>query len=164
MKRSTIDLWVGIFIAIGIACMIFLALKVANLTPQNANSTYVLMADFDNIGGLKIKAPVKSSGVVVGRVTNIELDTQRYVAHVTLAIDKRYQFSRDASAEILTSGLLGEQYIGLTEGGDQDTLKSGDSITITSSALVLEQLISKFMLNFAEKGNAQGGKNASMSQ
>ncbi|BEV72829.1 MULTISPECIES: outer membrane lipid asymmetry maintenance protein MlaD [unclassified Paludibacterium] len=164
MKRSTIDLWVGLFVAIGIACITFLSLKVANLTPQSADSTYVLTADFDNIGGLKIKAPVKSSGVVVGRVTNIDLDTQRYVAHVTLAVDKRYQFSRDTSAEILTSGLLGEQYIGLTEGGDPDNLKPGERITITSSALVLEQLISKFMLNFAEKGDAHSGKNASAAQ
>ncbi|MBV8045927.1 MAG: outer membrane lipid asymmetry maintenance protein MlaD [Paludibacterium sp.] len=164
MKRSTIDLWVGIFVAIGIACVVFLSLKVANLTPQSADSTYVLTADFDNIGGLKIKAPVKSSGVVVGRVTNVELDTQRYVAHVTMALDRHYQFSRDTSAEILTSGLLGEQYVGLTEGGDPDTLKPGDRITITSSALVLEQLISKFMLSFAEKGDSNSGKNASAAQ
>jgi phospholipid/cholesterol/gamma-HCH transport system substrate-binding protein len=164
MKRSTIDLWVGIFVAIGIACVVFLSLKVANLTPQGADNTYVLTADFDNIGGLKVKAPVRSSGVVVGRVSNIELDTQRYVAHVTITIEKRYQFSRDTSAEILTSGLLGEQYIGLTEGGDPDTLKPGDRITITSSALILEQLISKFMLNFVEKGDSHSGKNASAAQ
>lgn len=164
MKRSTIDLWVGIFVAIGIACVAFLSLKVANLTPDSANSTYVLSADFDNIGGLKIKAPVKSSGVLVGRVSNIELDTQRYVAHVTLTLDKRYQFSRDTSADILTAGLLGEQYIGLTQGGDPDNLKNGDRITITSSALVLEQLISKFMLSFGEKGDSHGGKNASAAQ
>lgn len=161
MKRSTIDLWVGIFVAIGIACVIFLSLKVANLTPQSADASYVLTADFDNIGGLKIKAPVKSSGVVIGRVTNIELDTQRFVAHVTMSLDKRYQFSRDTSAEILTAGLLGEQYIGLTEGGDPVNLKPGERITITSSALVLEQLISKFMLNFAEKSPDNHGQNAS---
>jgi phospholipid/cholesterol/gamma-HCH transport system substrate-binding protein len=153
MKRSTIDLWVGIFVAIGIACVTFLSLKVANLTPDSSGSTYVLTADFDNIGGLKVKAPVKSSGVLVGRVTNIGLDTKRYVAHVTLTLDSRYSFSRDTSAEILTSGLLGEQYIGLTQGGDPENLKNGDSITITSSALVLEQLISKFMLSFGEKSN-----------
>lgn len=157
MKRSTIDLWVGIFVAIGIACVTFLSLKVANLTSESSGSTYVLTADFDNIGGLKVKAPVKSSGVVVGRVTGIELDTQRYVAHVTLTLNSRYQFSRDTSADILTSGLLGEQYIGLTQGGDPDNLKNGDRITITSSALVLEQLISKFMLSFGEKS----GQNAS---
>jgi phospholipid/cholesterol/gamma-HCH transport system substrate-binding protein len=164
MKRSTIDLWVGIFVAIGIACVTFLSLKVANLTPQSADSTYAVYADFDNIGGLKIKAPVKSSGVVVGRVANIELDTQRYVAHVTLTLDKRFQFSKDTSADILTSGLLGEQYVGLTEGGDPDNLKNGDRITITSSALVLEQLISKFMLSFAEKSDSHKTPNASAPQ
>lgn len=153
LKRSTIDLWVGIFVTIGIASLAFLALKVANLMPQNANDTYVLSADFDNIGGLKIKAPVKSSGVVVGRVSGITLDTKRYVAHVTLSIDNHYTFSRDTSAQILTSGLLGEQYLSLTQGGDNVTLGPGDTITLTSSALVLEQLIGKFMLNFAEKGN-----------
>jgi len=164
MKRSTIDLWVGIFVAIGIACVTFLSLKVANLTPQSSDTTYSLYADFDNIGGLKIKAPVKSSGVVVGRVTNIELDTKRYVAHVSLTLDSRYQFSHDTSAEILTAGLLGEQYIGLTQGGDPENLKSGDTITITSSALVLEQLISKFMLSFAEKGDSHSAHKTSAAQ
>jgi len=164
MKRSTIDLWVGLFVAIGIACITFLSLKVANLTPQSSASTYTVYADFDNIGGLKIKAPVKSSGVVVGRVSNITLDTKRYVAHVTLTLDKQYQFSRDTSADILTAGLLGEQYVGLTEGGDPDSLNSGDTITITSSALVLEQLISKFMLSFAEKGDSHSAHQASAAQ
>lgn len=155
MKRSTIDLWVGIFVAIGIACIVFLALKVANLTTQDSAASYVLYANFDNIGGLKVKAPVKSSGVVVGRVTNIELDTKRYMAHVTLSMDQRYQFSRDASAEILTSGLLGEQYIGLTQGGDSDHLKAGESITLTSSALVLEQLIGQLMTSMADGRRAK---------
>ena len=153
MKRSTIDLWVGIFVAIGIAAVTFLSLKVANLTPQSQNQTYALYAEFGNIGGLKVKAPVKSSGVVVGRVTSIQLDTKTYLARVNLEVDKRYTFSSDTSAEILTSGLLGEQYLGLTEGGDEENLKPGDRIQITSSALVLEQLIGKFMLNFAEKGD-----------
>lgn len=164
MKRTTIDLWVGIFVAIGIACVVFLALKVANLTPQSASTSYVLTADFDNIGGLKIKAPVKSSGVVVGRVRNIQLDTQRYVAHVTMSIDNQYHFSRDTSAAILTAGLLGEQYVGLTEGGDPDNLQPGGKITITSSALVLEQLISKFMLSFAENGSSTHNNNTSAKQ
>src|SRR5437879_9487525 len=117
MKRSTIDLWVGIFVAIGIAAVTFLSLKVANLAPQAADQTYTIYAEFGNIGGLKVKAPVKSAGVVVGRVASIQLDTKRYLAHVNLAIDKNYQFSRDTSAEILTAGLLGEQYIGLSQGG-----------------------------------------------
>ncbi|MEQ6292407.1 outer membrane lipid asymmetry maintenance protein MlaD [Vogesella sp. GCM10023246] len=163
MKRSTIDLWVGLFVAIGIAAITFLSLKVANLTPQSDSNTYTLTAEFDNIGGLKVKAPVKSSGVLVGRVSNIALDTKRYVANVTLTLDGKYQFSRDTSAEILTAGLLGEQYIGLTQGGDPDNLKTGDHISITSSAMVLEQLIGKFMTSFADKP-AAGGSDASQSQ
>lgn len=154
MKRATIDLWVGVFVAIGIAAVVFLSLKVANLTPQAADQTYRLYAEFDNIGGLKVKAPVKSSGVVVGRVSSISLDTKRYLARVELQMDKRYEFSRDVSAEILTSGLLGEQYIGLVQGGDPDNLKDGDRVEITSSALVLEQLIGKFMTSFAAKDSA----------
>lgn len=154
MKRATIDLWVGVFVAIGIAAVVFLSLKVANLTPQAADQTYRLYAEFDNIGGLKVKAPVKSSGVVVGRVSSISLDTKRYLARVELQMDKRYEFSRDVSAEILTSGLLGEQYIGLAQGGDPDNLKDGDRVEITSSALVLEQLIGKFMTSFAAKDSA----------
>ena len=152
MKRATIDLWVGIFVAVGIAAVTFLSLKVANLTPQDDSNSYVLTADFDNIGGLKVKAPVKASGVLVGRVSAIELDTKRFVARVTLSMDRRYQFSRDASAEILTAGLLGEQYIGLAQGAEADNLQPGERIAITSSALVLEQLIGKFMTSFAEKG------------
>lgn len=149
LKRSTIDLWVGIFVALGILSLTFLALKVANLTPHSQNNTYTVYADFNNIGGLKVKAPIKSAGVVVGRVSNIVLDTRSYLARVTLAINAQYPFSRDTSAEILTSGLLGEQYINLTQGGDSVNLKSGDTITITSSAFILEQLIEKLMLNFA---------------
>lgn len=160
MKRSTIDLWVGIFVAIGIAAVTFLSLKVANLAPQAADQTYALYAEFGNIGGLKVKAPVKSAGVVVGRVANIQLDTERYLARVDLAIDKNYPFSRDASAEILTAGLLGEQYIGLTQGGEEENLKTGERIQITSSALVLEQLIGKFMLSFAEKGDKGANSSA----
>lgn len=151
MKRSTIDLWVGLFVAIGLAAVTFLSLKVANLTPQSSADTYTLVAEFDNIGGLKVKAPVKMAGVVVGRVADIRLDGKSFRARATLEIDKQYQFSRDVSAEILTSGLLGEQYIGLLQGGDPDNLAAGDSIKLTSSALVLEQLIGKFMLNAAEK-------------
>lgn len=164
MKRSTIDLWVGLFVAIGLAAVTFLSLKVANLTPQSSADTYTLVAEFDNIGGLKVKAPVKSSGVVVGRVSNIALDTKRYVASVSITVNSQYQFSRDTSAEILTAGLLGEQYIGLTQGGDPDNLQNGDRITITSSAMVLEQLIGKFMTSFAEKPVAGDSGDASQSQ
>ena len=151
MKRSTIDLWVGIFVAIGIICITFLSLKVANLTDSNTGSTYAVHADFDNIGGLKVKAPVKSAGGLVGRVSKIELNPKTYRASVTLSINSNYSFSQDTSAEILTAGLLGEQYIGLTQGGDEEVLKDGGKLTLTSSALVLEQLIGKFMTSMAEK-------------
>ena len=151
MKRATIDLWVGIFAALGCAAVLFLALQTANLTAGGSRSHYTLYAEFDNIGGLKVKAPVKMAGVVVGRVTDIQLDGKSFRARATLAVDSQYQFSRDVSAEILTSGLLGEQYIGLMQGGDPDNLAAGDQIKLTSSALVLEQLIGKFMLNAAEK-------------
>ena len=122
MKRSTIDLWVGIFVALGIAAVTFLSLKVANLVPQSANQTYVLYADFDNVGGLKVKAPVKEAGVVIGRVADIRLNPKTYRARVTLNIDKAYQLSDDASASILTAGLLGEQYIGMLQGGSETNL------------------------------------------
>lgn len=151
MKRVTIDLWVGIFVAVGLASVTFLSLKVANLTTAGSGPTYNLYAEFDNIGGLKVKAPIKSAGVVVGRVARIELNPDNYRARAILAMNAQYQFSRDTSAEILTAGLLGEQYIGVTQGGDEDVLKEGDRIAITSSALVLEQLIGKFMTSMAEK-------------
>lgn len=151
MKRATIDLWVGIFVAIGLASVTFLSLKVANLTGSTEGSTYTIYAEFDNIGGLKVKAPVKSSGVLVGRISNIELNTETYRAKVTMKIGTQYEFSRDTSAEILTAGLLGEQYIGLTQGGDIEIVQDGDRFSLTSSALVLEQLIGKFMTSTAEK-------------
>lgn len=151
MKRSTIDLWVGIFVALGIAAVTFLSLKVANLVPQSANQSYVLYADFDNVGGLKVKAPVKEAGVVIGRVADIRLNPKTYRARVTLNIDKTYQISDDASASILTAGLLGEQYIGMLQGGSETNLAPGGTITITSSAMVLEQLIGKFMTGFTDK-------------
>jgi len=151
MKRAAIDLWVGIFVAIGLASITFLSLKVANLTGSTKGNTYTIYAEFDNIGGLKVKAPVKSSGVLVGRISNIELNTETYRARVTLEIGSEYEFSRDTSAEILTAGLLGEQYVGLTQGGDIEIVQDGDRFSLTSSALVLEQLIGKFMTSTAEK-------------
>ncbi|OQS36988.1 outer membrane lipid asymmetry maintenance protein MlaD [Chromobacterium haemolyticum] len=154
MKRSTIDLWVGIFVALGIAAVTFLSLKVANLVPQSANQTYVLYADFDNVGGLKVKAPVKEAGVVIGRVADIRLNPKTYRARVTLNIDKAYQISDDASASILTAGLLGEQYIGMLQGGSENNLAPGGTITITSSAMVLEQLIGKFMTGFTDSNKS----------
>lgn len=151
MSRTLLDIWVGIFVAIGIAATVFISLRVANLTSVRGAETYTVTADFENIGGLKIRAPVKSSGVVVGRVKDIQLDTNRYVAVVSLELEQRYPFSQDTSASILTSGLLGEQYIGLETGADPEMLKDGDTIMITSSAMVLERLIGSFMLKKADE-------------
>lgn len=147
MERTTLDLWVGIFVVGGIAALVMLAMKVGNLGTYNMSDTYQVKAYFSNIGGLKPKASVKSAGVLVGRVTDISLDTERYEAKVEISVDKRYQFPKDTYASILTSGLLGEQYIGLEPGGDSDMFKNGDVIKRTQSAAVLEELISKFMYN-----------------
>ncbi|WP_374337172.1 outer membrane lipid asymmetry maintenance protein MlaD [Methyloversatilis sp.] len=149
MNRTVLDLWVGVFVAVGVAAVLFLALKVGNLASANIGETYRLQANFDNIGGLKARAPVKSSGVVVGRVTEITFDPNLYVAVVKMDVDKRYSFPRDTFATILTSGLLGEQYIGFEVGGDTEMLKAGATITKTQSAVVLEKLISQFMFNKA---------------
>mgnify|MGYP001278444934 FL=1 len=152
MQRSTMDLWVGVFVAAGLAAMLFLALKVGNLASANLSESYLIKARFDNIGGMKARAPVKSAGVVVGRVKNIDFDAERYQAIVALEVDKRYQFPRDTFATIMTSGLLGEQYVGLEAGGDTEVLKAGEDIKKTQSAVVLEKLISQFMFNQAASG------------
>jgi phospholipid/cholesterol/gamma-HCH transport system substrate-binding protein len=154
MERTTLDLWVGMFVVAGIAALVVLAFKVGNLSTYNVSDTYKLQAYFTNIGGLKPQASVRSAGVLVGRVTGITLDTERYEAKVEMSIDKRYQFPKDTFANILTSGLLGEQYIGLAPGGDTAMLKGGDEIKQTQSAVVLENLIGKFLYN-----NAQSTKN-----
>jgi phospholipid/cholesterol/gamma-HCH transport system substrate-binding protein len=153
MKRSLIDFWVGVFVLIAIVCVIFLSLRVANISSfgSNQHGSYILYANFNNIGSLKVNAPVKVSGFTVGRVTDISLDPKNYQAHVTMNIDKQYEFTTDSSAEILTTGLLGEQYIGLQTGADIDNLKNNGTITMTSSALVIEQLIGKFMSNMGSK-------------
>ncbi|MEO6422903.1 MAG: outer membrane lipid asymmetry maintenance protein MlaD [Candidatus Nitrotoga sp.] len=150
MKRTTLDLWVGIFVVAGLAALAVLALKVGNLSTYNMSETYQLQAYFSNIGGLKPQASIKSSGVLVGRVTQISLDSERYEAKVIMSIDKRYQFPQDTFANILTSGLLGEQYIGLIPGGGEEFLKGGDEIKKTQSAVVLEDLISRFLYSKAE--------------
>jgi phospholipid/cholesterol/gamma-HCH transport system substrate-binding protein len=151
MERTTLDFWVGIFVVAGIAALVMLAMKVGNLGTYNMSETYQLHAYFSNIGGLKPKASIKSSGVLVGRVTEITLDTERYEANVVMSLDKRYQFPKDTFANILTSGLLGEQYIGLVPGGDSVMLHAGDQIKMTQSAVVLEDLIGKFIYNKAEE-------------
>lgn len=156
MNRTALDLWVGFFVAIGFAALIFLALKVGNLSSSTlSNETYAVTAQFDNIGGLKMRAPVKSAGVVVGRVAEISFDSQTYMAAVTVNIDSRYQFPKDTFASILTSGLLGEQYVGLEVGGDSNMLKNGDKISKTQSAVVIEKLISQFLFDKAAEGQTK---------
>ena len=152
MNRTVIDLWVGIFVAIGIAAFLFLALKVGNLASGHLSETYTLQARFDNIGGLKVRGPVKSAGVVVGRIDDIRFDGQTYEAVVTLKIDQRYRFPKDTFASIYTSGLLGEQYVGLEPGGDEKMLNPGDAVGKTQSAVVLEKMISQFLFNKAAEG------------
>ncbi len=152
MNRSMIDLWVGVFVAAGFAGLLFLALKVGNLATFSTNQTYQVDAKFANIGGLKVRGPVKSAGVVVGRVAAIRFDTESYEAIVSMTIDLSYQFPRDTTAKILTSGILGEQYVGLEAGGDGVMLKQGDRIRLTQSAVVLENLISQFLFNKAAEG------------
>jgi len=152
MNRSTIDLWVGIFVAAGFGALLFLALKVGNLAAFSTSQTYQVQANFANIGGLKIRAPIKSAGVVVGRVADVRFDDQNYEAIVTMRLDSQYKFPRDTIAKILTSGLLGEQYIGLEAGGDSKMLANGDRLRLTQSAVVLENLISQFLFNKAADG------------
>ena len=154
MNRTVLDLWVGFFVAIGIAALLFLALKVGNLSSAQLSDTYVLQAKFDNIGGLKVRAPVKSAGVVVGRVTSISFDDKTYQAVVNLEIEKGYDFPTDSSVKILTAGLLGEQYLGIEAGGEDTNLQNGQQIRFTQSAIILESLISQFLYSTADK---QGG-------
>ncbi|MEO8132657.1 MAG: outer membrane lipid asymmetry maintenance protein MlaD [Betaproteobacteria bacterium] len=155
MNRTTIDLWVGIFVAMGLGAIVFLSMKVGNLATFKSEEGYHLEARFDNIGGLKVRAPVKSAGVVVGRVQQIRLDPQTYEAIATLRIEPTFQFTKDTIASILTSGLLGEQYVGLDAGGDKVKLKDGDRIAMTQSAVVLEKLVSQFMFGKAAEGAAK---------
>jgi phospholipid/cholesterol/gamma-HCH transport system substrate-binding protein len=155
MKRKALDLWVGVFVAIGLGALLFLALKAGNLASFSTAQTYLVKANFDNIGGLKRRAPVKSAGVVVGRVEGIGFDNETFQATVAFAIDNRYKFPKDTAAKILTSGLLGEQYVGLSAGGDTAMLKNGDTIKITQSAIVLENLISQFLFSKAANGNSK---------
>jgi len=157
MNRSAIDLWVGIFVVIGIAAIGFLSLKVGNLTSVSSAPGYHLDAAFDNIGGLKLRAPVKAAGVVVGRVERITLDPQTYQAVVSMRIDQGYQFTKDTIASILTSGLLGEVYVGLDSGGDTQMLADNARIGKTQSAMVLEKLIGQFMFDKAASGATSAG-------
>lgn len=152
MNKTVLDLWVGLFVVAGIVALLFLALKVGSMSAIKTAESYEVVARFDNIGGLKPRAPVKSAGVVVGRVADIRFDNETYEAAVTLRLDKRYAFPKDTSAAIMTSGLLGEQYIGLEAGGDSQTLKDQDRILLTQSAVVLENLIGQFIYGKAQEG------------
>ncbi|WP_303784755.1 outer membrane lipid asymmetry maintenance protein MlaD [Azovibrio restrictus] len=155
MNRTTLDLWVGFFVALGMAALLFLALKVGSFSGVQMEQTYQLQAKFDNIGGLKVRGPVKSAGVVVGRVADIRFDPDTYEAVVLLNIDSRYTFPKDTFASIYTSGLLGDQYVGLEPGGDERKLVAGDTIFKTQSAVVLEKLVSQFLFNKAAESQDQ---------
>ena len=145
MERTTLDLWVGAFVVAGLAALVVLALKVGNLSTYNVSKTYELQAYFTNVGGLKPTASVRSAGVLVGRVSTIVLDRDRYEAKVTMTIDERYKFPKDTFASILTSGLLGENFIGLLPGAEDKMLQNGDVFKKTQSAMVLEDLIGQFI-------------------
>lgn len=153
MKKAILEFWVGLFVLLGFAALGILAFRVANGDNSFGKSvaTYTVYAQFDDIGSLKVQAPIKSAGVLVGRVSDIQLDPQTFQAKVSMQIEQKYAYSVDANAAILTSGLLGEQYIGLTQGGEEEKLKNGDTLSLTTSALVLENLIGKFVSNFMNK-------------
>jgi len=157
MQRSNKDIWVGLFVLIGAAALLFLALQSANLLSLSFQKTYPVTARFDNIGGLKPQTAVKSAGVVVGRVESITFDDKNFQASVTLALQSRYSFPKDSSLKILTSGLLGEQYIGIEAGIDDKNLQAGDVITATQSAVVLENLIGQFLYSKAAEGSSPPG-------
>ena len=157
MGRSKNDLWVGLFVLIGLAALVFLALQSANLLSLNFQRGYRITANFDNIGGLKPKAAVRSAGVVVGRVADIRFDDERYQARIDLDMDARFKFPKDSALKILTSGLLGEQYIGIEAGASDQNLAAGDNVTATQSAVVLENLISQFLYNSAANNASSGG-------
>lgn len=156
MHRKSIDVWVGLFVILGVAALMFLALQAGNMSTLSFSKTYVVTGKFDNIGGLKPQAPVKSAGVVVGRVGDIRFDDKSYQALVTLELETSYKFPKDSSLKILTAGLLGEQYIGIEPGGDTVNLVNGDRISRTQSATVLEDLINQFIYSKAAEGKESG--------
>lgn len=155
MQRKSLDLWVGLFVLLGAVALFFLAMKAGNMSSLSFEQSYSVVTRFDNIGGLKPRAPVKSAGVVVGRVADIKFNDKTFQATVTLELESRYKFPKDTSAKILTSGLLGEQYVGLEAGGDTANLAAGDKITMTQSAMVLENLISQFLFSKAAEGKEE---------
>ena len=154
MERKTIDLWVGIFVTAGLIGLLVLALKVGNASSVRVSDGYTITAEFDNIGGLRPRAPVRSAGVLVGRVEMVGFDNETLRAKVVMRIDKRYEFPRDSSVSILTAGLLGDQFIGIDGGGDIELLKDGDRVRLTQSAIVLEKVIGQFLYGKASEGGA----------
>jgi phospholipid/cholesterol/gamma-HCH transport system substrate-binding protein len=159
MERSTLDLWVGLFVCAGIAALLVLAMKVGNMGSISVGGdTYTVYALFDNIGGLKPRAPVRSAGVLVGRVSAIGFDNNKFLARVEMKVATNYKFPKDTTASILTAGLLGEQYIGLDAGGDPANLASGETIKLTQSAVVLEKLIGQFLYSKAAEGDTASKK------
>ncbi len=157
MSKKNVEILVGLFVLLGALSLAFLALKAANLASFSTGEVYVLQARFDNIGGLKPRAPVRSAGVAVGRVTSINLDPKTYLGVVTMEISQGFAFPKDSSAKILTAGLLGDQYVGIEPGAAEDSLVAGDVIKQTQSAIVLENLIGQFLFNKAEEAGTQGG-------
>jgi phospholipid/cholesterol/gamma-HCH transport system substrate-binding protein len=164
VDRTKIDLWVGVFVALGVAALLGLAMKVGNLTSSKIGETYSVTAAFENVGSLKPHAPVKSAGVAVGRVDSIAFNSKSFEAVVTIKIDKRYNFPKDTFANIYTAGLLGEQYVGLEAGGDEEVLKNGDKIAKTQDAVVLEKMISQFLFSKASETNSDAKQSTSISQ
>jgi len=154
MSKKSIETLVGLFVLLGILALTFVALKAANLASFGNRDGYVLYARFDNIGGLKVRAPVRSAGVVIGRVTAIRLDPKTFQGMVTMELQRDLQFPKDSSAKILTNGLLGDQYIGLEAGGEDKNLNAGDTMTQTQSAVVLENLIGQFLFNKAAEAGS----------
>lgn len=151
MNTRTIEVAVGLFVAAGVAALFMLAMKVSNLATYGGGQGYVVTATFDNIGGLRVRSPVSASGVRVGQVTAIEYDSEGYQARVSMSIDPQYdKFPTDTGASIMTSGLLGEQYVGLQPGAEEDFLVAGSEIELTQSALVLEQIIGQFLYSMAD--------------
>ncbi|HSI58388.1 MAG TPA: outer membrane lipid asymmetry maintenance protein MlaD [Ideonella sp.] len=160
MNKRSIEIGVGLFVLLGALGLVFLALKAANLAAFSNNDTYQLRARFDNIGGLKARAPVRSAGVTVGRVKGIALDPKTYLGVVTMEINRGVDFPKDSSAKILTAGLLGDQYVGIEPGADDHMFAGGELITQTQSAVVLENLIGQFLFNKAADAGSTGGEAA----
>ena len=161
MATKKIETMVGLFVLLGILGLVFLALKAANLGSVGGGNSYTVTARFDNIGGLKVRAPVRSAGVTVGRITKVGLDPKTFQGVVTLDIDSHFLFPKDTSAKILTAGLLGDQYVGLEPGGDEKNFAPGDTIAQTQSAVVLENLIGQFLTGKAgDAGAAQAASGA----